>query len=176
VTQPLRPGGEPETTTATKGDVRFFVITVVAIVVAGISIAAILWVLTRQGQDPSTKPSDYVAFSAGNAETLTRQVQEGGPVFFADPLAGEKGFWIDREQGELVAISVNAPGKDACTVRWRGSIDRYQDCDGVRYTSEQLDRFTTNVPTTGKQKGLFLVDLRRVIPAPEPPPADPPKG
>lgn len=176
MTQPLRPGGEPETTKATKGDVRFFVITVVAIVVAGISIAAILWVLTQQGQDRSTKPTDYVAFSAGNAETLTRQVREGGPVFFADPLAGEKGFWIDREQGELVAISVNAPGKDECTVRWRGSIDRYQDCDGVRYTSEQLDRFTTNVPTTGKQKGLFLVDLRRVIPAPQPPPADPPKG
>ena len=40
MTQPLRPGGEPETSTATKGDVRFFVGTVVAILVAGLSIAA----------------------------------------------------------------------------------------------------------------------------------------
>ena len=161
MTQPLRPGGEPTTSRATKGDVRFFVLTVVAILVIGASIAAILWVLTRQGPDQTQRRTEYVAFSAGNAETLTRQVREGGPVFFADPFAGEKGFWIDRERGELVALSVNAPGKDECPVRWRGSVDRYQDCDGDRYTSEQLARFTTNIPTTGKQKGLFLVDLRR---------------
>jgi hypothetical protein len=176
VTQPLRPGGEPETSRATKGDVRFFVLTVVAIIVAGLSIAAILWVLTRQGNDPSTRRSDYVAFSAGSGETLTRQIREGGPVFFADPLAGSKGFWIDRENGELVAISVNAPGKEECTVRWRGSINRYQDCDGVNYTSEQLSRFTTNIPEQGKQKGLFLVDLRRLQPPPEPAPQQPPQG
>ena len=155
---------------------RFFVGTVVAIVVAGVAIAAILWVITGGGRQASTKPSDYVAFSPGNADTLTRQIREGGPLFFADPLAGSKGLWVDREQHALVAISVNAPGKDDCAVRWRGSLDRYQDCDRVLYTSEQLDRFASSVPTRGKQKGLFVVDLRRTIPAPEPAPQQPPKG
>ncbi|MFM7616021.1 MAG: hypothetical protein ACKO72_00960 [Actinomycetes bacterium] len=176
MTQPLRPGGEPETARATKGDVRFFVTTLVAILVAGLSIGAILWVLSGRGGDPTGRRAEYTAFSAGNAETLTRQIREGGPVFFADPLAGEKGFWIDREQDELVALSVNAPGEDECAVRWRASVNRYEDCDGTRYTSEQLARFTTNIPQRGKQAGLFLVDLRRITPAPEPPPQQPPLG
>lgn len=176
MTQPLRPGGPPETNRATRGDVRFLVGTVVAIVVAGVSIAAILWVITGGGRTASTRSGEYAAFSPGSADTLTRQVREGGPLFFADPLAGARGLWIDRERHALVAISVNAPGKDECAVRWRGSLDRYEDCDGLLYTSEQLDRFTSSVPTRGKQKGLFVVDLRRTIPAPEPPPQQPPKG
>ena len=68
MTQPLRPGGEPTTSRATKSDVRFFVLTVVAILVIGASIAAILWVLTRQGPDQTQRRTEYVAFSAGNAE------------------------------------------------------------------------------------------------------------
>lgn len=168
MTQPLRPGGEPATPRASKGDVRFFVVTVVAILVAGLSIAAILWVLSGRGGQPTGSGAEYEAFSAGNAETLTRQIREGGPVFFADPLAGEKGFWIDREQGELVALSVNSPEEDDCPLRWRASVNRYEDCDARRYASEQLDRFTTNIPERGEQRGLFLVDLRRIIPAPEP--------
>ena len=176
MTQPLGPGGDHASPRASKGDVRFFVVTVVAILVAGLSIAAILWVLSGRGGQPTGRTGEYTAFSAGNAETLTRQIREGGPVFFADPLAGEKGFWIDREQGELVALSVNAPAKDECALRWRASVNRYEDCDGTRYTSEQLARFTTNIPERGKQRGLFLVDLRRITPAPEPPPQQPPLG
>jgi hypothetical protein len=171
VTQPLRPGREPAPTRATSGDVRFFLTTAAAIVVIGLSIAAILWVLSRQGGDPSDQRATYRAFSAGQASALRRQVAEGGPVFHADLLAGSKGFWLDTEDGTLVALSVNAPGKDGCVVRWRGSVDRYVDCDGLRYRSEQLARFTADVPRRGAQAGQFLIDLRRVQPPTVAPPA-----
>lgn len=151
---------------------RFFVTTAAAIVVIGLSIAAILWVLSRRGGDPGEQRATYRAFSAGQATALRRQVDEGGPVFHADLLAGSKGFWLDSERGSLVALSVNAPGKDGCVVRWRGSVDRYVDCDGVRYRSEQLSRFTADVPTRGAQAGQFLIDLRRI----QPPPQQPPSG
>ena len=172
MTQPLRPGREPAPTRATSGDVRFFLTTAAAIVVIGLSIAAILWVLSRRGGDPSEQRATYRAFSAGQASALRRQVAEGGPVFHADLLAGSKGFWLDTESGTLVALSVNAPGKDGCVVRWRGSVDRYVDCDGLRYRSEQLSRFTADVPRRGPQAGQFLIDLRRV----QPPTVAPPRG
>lgn len=172
MTQPLRPGHEPAPARATSSDVRFLLTTAAAIVVIGLSIAAILWVLSRRGGDPGEQRVDYRAFSAGQASALRRQVAEGGPVFHADLLAGSKGFWLDTESGSLVALSVNAPGKDGCVVRWRGSVDRYEDCDGARYRSEQLARFTANVPRRGEQAGQFLIDLRRL----QPPPASPPAG
>jgi hypothetical protein len=55
-----------------------------------------------------------------------------------------------------------------------GLGEPYEDCDARRYASEQLDRFTTNIPERGAQRGLFLVDLRRIIPAPEPTSSPPP--
>ncbi|MBJ7382030.1 MAG: hypothetical protein JHC66_05515 [Acidimicrobiia bacterium] len=168
--QPLRPGSPPTQNKATRGDVRFLVTTALAIVVIGCSIAAILWVLTGRSGDPKGDSKKTTVFSAGEAKALETQIEEGGPVFFADVLAGSKGFWLDSENGKLVALSVNAPGKRDCSVRWRGSIGNYVDCDKVNYKSIQLLRFESNIATTGNEKGLFIVDLRSPLPAIEAPP------
>lgn len=168
--EPLRPGSPPTQTKATGGDVRFLITTALAIVAIGLSIAAILWVLTARGGDPAGDSEKTTAFSAGEAKALETQIAEGGPVFFADVLAGSKGFWLDSENGSLVALSVNAPGKKDCSVRWRGSIGNYVDCDKVDYMSSQLERFESKVTQTGKEKGLFIVDLRNPLPAISAPP------
>ncbi len=168
--QPLRPGSPPTQTKASKSDVRFLITTALAIVVIGCSIAAILWVLTGRSGDPKGDSKKTTVFSAGEAKALETQIGEGGPVFFADVLAGSKGFWLDSENGKLVALSVNAPGKKDCSVRWRGSIGNYVDCDKVDYKSIQLSRFESRVPDIGNEKGLFIVDLSSPIPALSAPP------
>jgi hypothetical protein len=133
-----------------------------AVVVAGLFIAGALFFASGEGGSPSK----YAPFEAGVAHALKTQLQSGGPFYVADPFGGNRSILFALEDGQVVALSTVAPGTTSCTVRWKGSINRFVDCHGERYTSDQLDRFETSIPAVGPQKGLLLVDLRHKLPAP----------
>ncbi len=133
-----------------------------AVVLAGVLMAAVLLFATSRTDGPRR----YQPFEAGNAADLKRQLREGGPFFVADPFGGHRSILFGLEDGEVVALSNVAPGTKECTIRWRGSIDRFVDCEGTRLESTDLDRWGTSIPETGPRKGLLLVDLREKIDAP----------
>ncbi len=97
-----------------------------------------------------------------------RQVREpiadsDSPSYIPHP-GGGTGLWLDLERGELVAYIARRPGTD-CTVRWRGSIDSYADCEGKRIARGALDRYELVFPERGELKDSVLVDFRRLVPA-----------
>jgi hypothetical protein len=133
------------------------------VVLAGIFIAAAL-ILATSG---TTRTPDHPRpLCLGDARSLNRAIDQGSPLYFANPFGGN-GFWLDKEGGRFVALDLVLPGTRDCTVRWRGRVDSYVDCDGRHRRSTALDRFAVTVPVRGTRKGGVLVDLRQRIAAPE---------
>jgi hypothetical protein len=146
-----------------RSDARILLVATVAVVFAGLVVAAVLLIATGEGGSPTT----YAPFEAGSAHALKSQLQDGGPFYVADPFGGSRSILFALEDGKVVALSNVAPGTESCMVRWKGSINRFVDCHGMRYTSTGLDRFQTSLPVVGPDKGLLLVDLRHKLPAPQ---------
>ena len=101
-------------------------------------------------------------------KAIKQSLREGGPYYVPDPFGGNRSILFALENGEVVALSNIVPGTKDCAIRWRGSVNRFQDCNGDRFTSEQLDRFEATVDETGSGKGLLFVNLRRKLTAPSP--------
>jgi hypothetical protein len=145
-----------------RSDARILIVATVAVVFAGLVVAGVLLIATAEGGSPSK----YQPFEAGSAHALKSQLEDGGPFYVADPFGGNRSILFALEGGKVVALSTIAPGTKDCVVRWKGSINRFVDCDGEKYTSDELDRFQTSLPTVGPDKGLLLVDLRHKLAAP----------
>jgi hypothetical protein len=141
-------------------DRRVLLFATVAIIAAGLLVAALILAVTGRADTPEAV--DPVPF--GFAASLRTKVETGGPVAYAGT-TGDTGFWLAIEDGRLVALKIKRPGTD-CNVRWRGSIDSFVDCNGDKVATRQLARFPTEIPKTGARKGNLLVDLRRTIPPP----------
>jgi hypothetical protein len=116
----------------------------------------------------SSPPKHYQPFSAGFAKAIRQDLRDGGPFFFPDPFGGNRSVLFALEDDNVVALSNVLPGTKSCSVRWRGSINRFVDCHGGHHVSTGLDRFQTTVDPSGKNKGLLLIDLRKKLPAPSP--------
>ena len=144
-----------------RNDLRLLLITGAAVIVAGLLVAAGIFVATNTGKPNSRKP-----LPLGDAGTLQRSTAKGGPVYIANPFGGT-GFLLALEHNKLVALLPDLPAETTCRVRWKGSINSFVDCHNDRVGSTQLARFHTDIPSTGSQQGVLLVDLRRR----EPPPA-----
>ena len=149
---------------ASRSDARLLLTATAAVVAAGVIVAVVLLFATGQ----SNSPTKYKPFSAGPAKAIKQQLKDGGPFYVPDPFGGNKSILFSLENGEVVALSSTTPGTKNCSIRWRGSVDRFQDCNGDRFTSEQLDRFQATVDEAGSGKGLLFVDLRKKLPAPTP--------
>jgi hypothetical protein len=143
-----------------KSDLRLLLGATIGVIIGGVIIAAAILAVTSRGKVPSTRKP--VAF--GLATAVRQNVEEGGPVNIAGA-SGDTGFWVALEHGALVALPVNQPAPLSCTLRWRGSQDTFT-CDGKRVTSEQLARYRSFVSRSGSTKGLYMVALRDVQPAP----------
>ena len=146
---------------ADRVDRPFLVFAGVLVVAAGVLVAVALLLVTGRGSTPTERRPLYI----GAAQDLRKKIDEGGPLYFANPFAGA-GFWLDEEGGRLVALSIIRPGTRDCTVKWKDPRKAYVDCDGVALDSEALDRFELRVVRRGERTGGVLVDLRRRIPAP----------
>ncbi len=136
----------------------------IAVVLAGAIVAAVLLFATSKTEGPRR----YQPFAAGDAVGLKGELRDGGPFFVPDPFGGNRSILFALEDNQIVALSNVLPGTHACSVRWRGSIDRFVDCHGDRFVSAQLDRYEVTIPKAGTQQGSVLVDLRHKLPAPSP--------
>lgn len=146
-----------------RGDTRVLIVATLAVLAAGLLIAAAILVVTSRAKTPAvTGPIPF-----GYAKSLQTKVKTGGPVAYAGT-TGDTGFWLAIEDGELVALKIRRPGTKDCNVRWAGSVDSFLDCNAKRVRSEQLARYRTEIPRSGDRKGNFLVDLRHTIPPPSP--------
>ena len=145
-------------------DVKLLIGAAAAVLVAGLLIAAvILVVLNRAGDADYDRP---VAF--GEALALRNNIAAEGPVNFAGS-TGDTGFWIALEDHELVALLVAQTGRGNCNVRFALSKGGFVDCNDTRFETVELARYRSKVPTAGKNKGIFVVDLTEVENAPRPP-------
>jgi hypothetical protein len=150
---------------ADRKDLPLLIFSAVLVVIAGLVVAGAIWLVTDQS---GQAPEDYEPFEAGLAESIHESLAEGGPFFVPDPFEGDRSILLALEDDEIVALSVNKPGDSDCHVRWRGSVDSFVDCNDDEVRSEQLDRYLTSIPGGGDQEGILLVDLRTLLPAPEP--------
>lgn len=150
---------------ADRNDLPLLIFSAALVVVAGLVVAGAIWLATDSS---GGAPKDYEPFDAGRAESIHESLDEGGPYFVPDPFEGDRSILLALEDDEIVALSVNKPGDPDCHVRWRGSVDSFVDCDDDELRSEQLDRYLTSIPGAGDQEGSLLVDLRALLPAPQP--------
>ncbi len=146
-----------------KKDVPILVMSTVIVVAAGLAVAAaILFLLPRGETGESSGP-----VRIGLASSIEKQLEEG-PFFQADPLGGNRSFWVALEDGEIVALVIEAPGRPGCVVDYRGRDETFVDCDGEPVATETLDRYALTVSTDEATEGALLVDLEEVEPAPAP--------
>lgn len=124
--------------------------------------AAFLFFLPGQENPDAGAP-----VSVGFASSIEEEVAEGGPIFQADITGGERGFWIALEDGELVALALEVPGREGCNVDWRGRDDTFVDCDTQPIETTELARYEVSVRREGADEGALLVDLDTVLPPPD---------
>ena len=127
------------------------IITAALTIGVGLVIAALLLVASGRSGDAPKGP-----FLLGSTAGL-RDEADKSPVYIADPTGGE-GLWLERRGKQLVALSAVPPGNPTdCTVRWRDSVDAYEDCNGKRFDADQLATY----PLVERGDSLY-VDTRRV--------------
>ncbi len=143
-----------------RSDIRVLLGAAIAVVVGGILIAAAILAIPSRAKLPNAK----VALPFGLAADIHMKVREGGPVNIAG-LSGDDGFWVTTEHHQLVARLVAQPKPAACTLRWRGSKNTFP-CDNQPVQSVNLARYRSFTQARGPRKGLFMVELRKVLPAP----------
>lgn len=150
----------------TRSDRKLILVTSGVLVLAGLLFAAVLVFATG-----TTSPSggDEGPLYIGPKSDIVEKLEEGtgSPLYFANPFGG-RGFWIDRENGELVALDVGRYDDPGCSIRWKGRVNSYVDCDGNRLTKAELARHPVTVIASGDRKGSVLVDLETL----DPPPAE----
>ena len=145
-----------------RSDFRLLLGATIAVLVGGILVAAAILTVTSRDKAPNVRvPQQF-----GLAVAVHQQVREGGPINIAG-LSGNDGFWVATEHHQLVALLVNQPKPRACSLRWRGSLNTFT-CNGQPVKSEAMARYRSFVQKRGPRKGLFMVELRKVLPAPSP--------
>jgi hypothetical protein len=159
----LRPCGgfTPWSVPAERSDKQILVLATAAVIVAGLMVAAVLLFASGGGGPIKNQP-----FSAGSAAAVRNQLRDGGPYYVPDPFGKDHSILFALEHGKVVALSNVLPDTTSCRIRWRGSINRFVDCHDDRHVSTDLNRYQVEVPVAGSSKGLLLVDLRKLLPAP----------
>jgi hypothetical protein len=145
-----------------RDDRKLILTTSIVLVAAGVFFASVL-VFATGTSSPQTQ--DEGPLYIGPRRDIVRTLNEGSPLYFANPFGG-RGFWIDREEGELIAIDVGKWQDTDCSVKWRGRVDSYVDCTGDRLTKADLARHPVRVVASGARRGSVLVVLEVVEPPP----------
>jgi len=143
---------------ASPADRRVLVFAGVLVALAGIAVGLLIFFATGGTEDtPSSKEPLFL----GIQRELEKKIDEGGPLYFASPF-GENGFWLDIEDGELVALSLVKPGTTDCIVKWRDPRKAYVDCDDNDLQAVDLDRFEVTIGSLqkGAPKDAVYVSLR----------------
>ncbi|MEX2267802.1 MAG: hypothetical protein WEA75_03870, partial [Acidimicrobiia bacterium] len=143
-----------------RSDRQLLLITGSFLVIAAVFFGGVLWVATLR------KSSDNGPQYIGRERSLERKILKASPYYFANPSGGD-GYWLDVEDGELVALVLDRPGTKDCVVKWKAQRDAYVDCNDQELSSENLDRYKVTIgPRDGSPKGSVYVDFRKISPAP----------
>ena len=149
----------------TRDDRRLLIFTGVFVAVAAVLFAALIYLATNQQDTPDAKRPFFIGLERSKKKTIR---EDNSPQYVPDP-TGDQGFWLDIEDGKLVALVLHVPGRPNCIVKWRDPRGGYVDCDDNVLQSEQLDRYKLIIGSrNGSPKGSVYVDLRKVTPAPDP--------
>ena len=143
-----------------RSDRKLILITTAIVIAAGLFFASVLIFATGTSSPSSDQDGPLYV---GPKSDIVLKLDEGSPLYFANPFGG-RGFWMDREAGELVALDVGRYDDPDCSIRWRGSKGSYIDCDGNRLDKTDMARHPVTVKTSGKQKGGVFVDLDTLDP------------
>lgn len=146
-------------------DRRLLLVTGSFVVLAALLVGTLLYFATGGAQGTPTPKPVYIGLESDLRSTLN----QGPRLYFAHPFGGT-GFWLDVEDGHLVALVARVPGSPSCTVAWRNLNRGYFDCHDRLFTDRQLDRYALQFPKSGAEQGGVVVDFRHVDPAPQPPP------
>jgi hypothetical protein len=149
---------------ASRSDAKILLAAAGAVILAGLLVAAVLLLATSR----ESSPTKYVQFPAGVAQSIKSQLKDGGPYFFPDPFGGDRNILLAIEGGKVVALSDILPNTTDCRVKWRGSINSFQDCHGDKLRSGELARYRTEIGITGPNKDELLIDLRHREAPPNP--------
>lgn len=144
-----------------RADVKPLIFAAVGALLIGGLVAGLILFATN-----SKQPTKVAPFPAGLERSIRTDVVQGGPVYYPDPFGGRRSVWFALERGQLVALAGHTWQHANCAIRWRGSVNRFVDCDGNRLTSEDLPRYPSSVPKTGPNKGAILVDVRNLLAPP----------
>ena len=143
-------------------DTRILVVATIAVVVAGLFVAAVLLLATGQGGSPKK----YEPFNAGAAVDIKNLVKDGGPYYVPDPFGGSRSILFALEDGNVVALSTVVPNTKDCRVRVKDEGKAFVDCHGDRLETTDLARYPTKVQPSSNGTKILYVDLRTLEPAP----------
>jgi hypothetical protein len=143
-----------------RSDRKLILITTAIVIGAGLFFASVLIFATGTTSPSSEQDGPLYV---GPKSDIVLKLDEGSPLYFANPFGG-RGFWMDREGGELVALDVGRYDDPDCSIRWRGSKGSYIDCDGNRLDKTDMARHPVEVKRAGGEKGGVFVDLDTLDP------------
>ena len=138
------------------------VILATAAVVCGL-VMGIVVIAVLNGRGGGKAPP-YQPFFAGQSDRISRQIKDGGPVFYPDPRQGGRAFYLDVDGAQIIALHVVPPGGTTdCLVQWNQAGHRYEDCHHTAVERSALDRFPVLTRQIGDKTSIF-VDLRTTTP------------
>ncbi len=146
-----------------RSDRRLLIGAGVAVAFGAAAFASALFFATGGGQATPKPGPIYI----GLAKDLRNTLAVGPRLYFAHPFGGT-GFWLDEENGRLVALVARRPDDPSCTVAWKNLKKAYYDCHGHKLRGTQLARYPLQFPQLGAEAGGVIVDFRHVQPAPSP--------
>ena len=149
---------------ASQADRSLLITTGVMVAIAGVLVAGALYFATSRDADPG--PAGPLTI--GPNSTLRSKIADNdSPLYFASPFADVDGFWLDLEDGQLVALVLDTPGAGDCTAKWKQPRLAYIDCEGRALSSAELDRYEISITRkTEERRREVIVDLRTIEPAP----------
>jgi hypothetical protein len=143
-----------------RNDRQLLILTGSFVLIAAVLVAGVLWVVTTR----DSKVTGPIYLGPRNA--LVDNILEESPRYYAHP-DGEDGFWLDVEDGDLVALVLDRPGEKDCVVKWKEQRDAYVDCNGQELQTADLDRYKLTVGSRGDSPANSVyVHLKHSSPAP----------
>ena len=130
-----------------------------------LAFAAVLlfFVVDFASENPEQVNLGPSVFRLGNAARLAREIDEGGPFLFKDPLNRERELYVqhlgeDVNAGWLAIRAYASRETVECVLRWERDQRRFVDpCTGQAYppSGEGLVTYPAQV-----EKGVVSIDLR----------------
>lgn len=137
---------------------------VVASALALVLSALVIWAVVRfASENPEEAGLGDSVFEVGQAERLSRAIDEDGPFLFQDPLSRGRGRNVyiqhvgeDPNSGWL-AVEARLPDEPGCLLEWNADAEAFVDCRNGRHPADGNGLTTYPADVTD---GQVSVDLR----------------